>query len=76
MGIFSTHVVMQAKTYVKDQKLGIQTFVVEIRDPKTYKIKDGVEVGDQGPKLGNFYFAIQLFDFLFWITFYLILSIK
>ena len=54
MGIFSTHVVMQAKTYVKDQKLGIQTFVVEIRDPKTYKTREGVEVGDQGPKLGKF----------------------
>ena len=32
LGNFSTHVVLQAKAFVKGQSLGVQTFVIEIRN--------------------------------------------
>lgn len=52
MGIYGTHVVAQAQTYVGGKDIGVQTFVIPIRDPLTYKPLPGVEVGDMGPKLG------------------------
>jgi acyl-CoA oxidase len=51
MGLFSTHVVVQAQTFVKGKSLGLQTFVVQIRDKAMQPLK-GVEVGDIGKKLG------------------------
>ena len=51
LGLFSTHQVIQAKTYVKGKSIGIQTFVVEIRNSKLQNL-EGVEAGDIGPKLG------------------------
>lgn len=30
----------------------MQTFVLNVRDPKTYALMPGVDAGDQGPKLG------------------------
>ncbi|CAD8122091.1 unnamed protein product [Paramecium sonneborni] len=52
LGIFATHAVVQAKTNVNGIDIGIQTFVVPIRESKTLKPLDGVDVGDIGPKLG------------------------
>jgi len=39
---------------VKNKSVGIQTFVVPIRDTKTLKLLPGVEAGDIGPKMGFF----------------------
>lgn len=51
IGHFGTHMVLQAKTYSKDKKMGIQTFVVPIRD-QNFQPLVNVDVGDQGTKLG------------------------
>lgn len=32
MGHYSTHAVIQAKTFVKEKSIGVQTFVIELRD--------------------------------------------
>ena len=32
LGNFSSHVVLQAQAYVKGKSLGVQTFVIEIRN--------------------------------------------
>ena len=42
---------MQAKTFVKGKSIGIQTFVVPIRD-QNLKELPGVKAGDIGPKFG------------------------
>ncbi|CAD8111564.1 unnamed protein product [Paramecium primaurelia] len=52
LGIFATHTVLQARTTVNGKDIGIQTFVIPIREPKTLKALEGVDVGDIGPKLG------------------------
>lgn len=51
LGHFSTHQVIQAKTFVKGKSLGVQTFVLEIRDKNLKDLPD-VEAFDLGPKLG------------------------
>jgi acyl-CoA oxidase len=51
-GMYSTHGVVQAKTFVKGKSIGVQTFIVPIRDPKTMKLYTNVKAGDIGPKLG------------------------
>lgn len=47
----STHNVLQAKTFVKGEPIGVQTFVFETRDENLKPIK-GVKAGDIGPKFG------------------------
>jgi acyl-CoA oxidase len=51
MGMVSTHNVLQAKTFVKGEFIGVQTFVFETRD-ENLKPVQGVRVGDIGPKFG------------------------
>lgn len=51
LGCQSTHCVCQAQTYVDGKYCGLQTFVVPLRDPETYKLYEGVDSGDIGPKL-------------------------
>lgn len=51
LGTFGTHMVLQASTNVNGKNIGIQTFVIPIREP-SYKPLPGVDVGDQGNKLG------------------------
>mmetsp|Transcript_4459 Transcript_4459/g.3693 ORF Transcript_4459/g.3693 Transcript_4459/m.3693 type:complete len:89 (+) Transcript_4459:189-455(+) len=51
MGITATDVILQAQTFVKGKYIGLQTYFFPIRDNKTHKTLEGVEVGDIGPKL-------------------------
>jgi len=51
LGIQATHAVCQAQTYIEGKHHGLQTFVVPLRDPQTFKQYDGVDAGDIGPKL-------------------------
>lgn len=51
LGSAGTHAVLQAKTFVKGKPIGIQTFVVPIRD-HNLDVLEGVEAGDIGNKLG------------------------
>lgn len=52
LGILCTHLVTQARTYINGKYCGIQTFFLQVRDLKTYKPIEGIEVGDIGEKLG------------------------
>ena len=38
--------------YINEKNYGVHAFLVEIRDKKTHDLKDGVVVGDCGPKNG------------------------
>jgi acyl-CoA oxidase len=63
LGLVATHSVVQAKAFVKGKSIGVQTFVIEIRDQNLNDLK-GVESGDIGPKFGfhrvdNGYVKIQ-----------------
>lgn len=51
LGSSGTHAVIQAKTFVKGKYIGIQTFVIPIRD-QNFNVLEGIEAGDIGPKLG------------------------
>jgi len=52
LGIFATHIITQAQLVVNGKHYGLQTFIVQIRDIKTFKNLKGVVAGDLGPKLG------------------------
>ncbi len=41
-----------AQLVVNKKKLGLQNFIVPIRDLVTHEVLPGVEVGDIGPKVG------------------------
>lgn len=51
LGLVSTHIILQAKTFVKGKSIGIQTFIFQTRDLNLNPIP-GVEAGDIGPKFG------------------------
>ena len=51
LGMYSSHTVLQAKTFVNKKYIGVQTFIVEIRSSNLEPLP-GVESGDIGPKLG------------------------
>lgn len=52
LGCSSTHGFVVARLLSQGKDHGVQTFFVEIRDPTTFQTKQGVEIGDIGPKLG------------------------
>jgi len=52
LGILCTHVITQAQLIVDGKSHGLQTFILQIRDPKTLKPLEGIIAGDLGPKLG------------------------
>lgn len=51
-GVSATHVLVIARLIVKGKDHGPQCFFVQVRDPETHKLLQGVETGDIGPKLG------------------------
>ena len=51
LGNFGTHAVLQAQTFVNGKNIGVQTFVIPIRNEKLRTL-DRVDAGDIGSKLG------------------------
>ncbi|KAK9316325.1 acyl-CoA oxidase-domain-containing protein [Lipomyces starkeyi] len=49
----ATHTVCFARLIVKGKDYGVKSFVVPLRDPKTYDLKPGVSIGDIGKKMGR-----------------------
>lgn len=52
MGLFATHAILFAKTWVKGKNIGLQSFMIEIRD-ENMKLKEGIRAGDVGEKIGG-----------------------
>jgi acyl-CoA oxidase len=52
LGVFANHALVNAQLIINGKKYGPNMFVVKIRDDKTHKPLEGVEVGDIGPKYG------------------------
>lgn len=50
LGLYCTHAAVYAQLIINGRKYGIHAFLVPIRDPKTLKVVQGIEVGDIGPK--------------------------
>lgn len=51
LGQYCTHSVIQARTFVEGKDIGVQTFVIELRDSKLQPLPN-VELFDIGEKLG------------------------
>ncbi|BGP26024.1 fatty-acyl coenzyme A oxidase [Rhodotorula toruloides] len=49
----ATHCSVFAQLIVKGQVYGTKTFIVPLRDPKTYQLLPGVAIGDIGKKMGR-----------------------
>ncbi|KAK9247357.1 acyl-CoA oxidase-domain-containing protein [Lipomyces tetrasporus] len=49
----ATHTICFARLIVKGKDYGVKSFVVPLRDPKTYDLKPGVSIGDLGKKMGR-----------------------
>ncbi|KAJ1978322.1 fatty-acyl coenzyme A oxidase [Dimargaris verticillata] len=49
----ATHCAVYAQLWVKGKCHGVKTFVVPLRDPKTYRLLPGVTIGDLGKKMGR-----------------------
>ncbi|KAH9249269.1 hypothetical protein BASA81_012996 [Batrachochytrium salamandrivorans] len=49
----ATHTVVFARLIVKGRDYGIKNFVVQLRDPATFKLRPGVVIGDIGAKMGR-----------------------
>lgn len=52
LGRTANHAVVMAQLYIDGKLYGPHPFVVNIRDLKTHEPKEGIYVGDQGPKFG------------------------
>jgi acyl-CoA oxidase len=46
-----THSAVYAQLIIKGKRCGVKTFVVQLRDTKTFKLKSGIVIGDCGPKV-------------------------
>ncbi|CAO3614732.1 unnamed protein product [Mucor fragilis] len=49
----ATHASVFAQLIVKGKKYGTKCFVVPLRDPKTYNLLPGINIGDIGKKMGR-----------------------
>ncbi|EPQ29503.1 uncharacterized protein PFL1_02722 [Pseudozyma flocculosa PF-1] len=49
----ATHCAVFAQLIIKGKKHGTKTFVVPLRDPKTYQLLPGINIGDIGKKMGR-----------------------
>ncbi|PWN52557.1 acyl-CoA oxidase [Violaceomyces palustris] len=49
----ATHCSVFAQLVVKGKKHGTKTFVVPLRDPKTFNLLPGINIGDIGKKMGR-----------------------
>jgi acyl-CoA oxidase len=48
-----THAAVYAQLIIKGKRLGVKTFVVQLRDPQTFQLMPGVVIGDCGAKMGR-----------------------
>ncbi|CEJ01590.1 Putative Acyl-coenzyme A oxidase [Rhizopus microsporus] len=49
----ATHAAVFAQLIVKEKRYGTKCFVVPLRDPKTYNLLPGINIGDIGKKMGR-----------------------
>lgn len=49
----ATHCAVFAQLVVDGKKHGVKTFIVQLRDPKTFTLKTGIMIGDIGKKMGR-----------------------
>lgn len=49
----ATHGAVFAQLWVKGKCHGVKTFIVPLRDPKTYHTLSGITIGDLGSKMGR-----------------------
>ncbi|KAK0546531.1 fatty-acyl coenzyme A oxidase [Tilletia horrida] len=49
----ATHCSVFAQLIVNGKKYGTKTFIVPLRDPKTYQLLPGINIGDIGKKMGR-----------------------
>ena len=49
----ATHATVFANLIVKGKKYGVKPFVVQVRDPETFDLMPGVNIGDIGHKMGR-----------------------
>ena len=52
LGVFANHAMVNAQLIINGKRYGPNMFLVKIRDEKTHKPLEGIEVGDIGPKYG------------------------
>jgi len=52
LGLWANHAVVFARLIIEGKDLGVQSFMVQIRDLETHLQVNGVKVGDIGMKLG------------------------
>ncbi|KAJ3302637.1 fatty-acyl coenzyme A oxidase [Kappamyces sp. JEL0829] len=48
-----THSAVYAQLIINGKKCGVKTFVVQLRDPKTFNLMPGIVIGDCGAKMGR-----------------------
>jgi acyl-CoA oxidase len=48
-----THAAVYAQLIIKGKRHGVKTFVVQLRDTKTFQLMPGVVIGDCGAKMGR-----------------------
>lgn len=49
----ATHGAVFAQMIVKGKRYGVKTFIVPLRDPKTFQLLPGINIGDIGMKMGR-----------------------
>ncbi|KAJ1917163.1 fatty-acyl coenzyme A oxidase [Mycoemilia scoparia] len=49
----ATHCAVYAQLIIDGKRYGVKTFVVQLRDPETFQLMPGVNIGDIGKKMGR-----------------------